>query len=146
MNKTIALLLLFAALLVPVSVDAGGKKGKLSNAVEVTRKDIVRIERVASADIDGMTVTITLDHTAVVLVQGVLRCGSDDPSAIISVVVNGQSEPDPLVCSPRGSIPILHLMTLEPGTHTIKLVVSAANVALIDEIGFLDRRLVVLSY
>lgn len=143
----IALVLVLSLALWPATVDAVAKKGKLTKVVEITRHDFVDIDTdQPSVHIDGFDTTIVLDHEATVLVHGVLVVSNDSGQFAPTVVVDDVPDPDPLVFV-SGAIPILHSITLAPGTHSLSVVVFGVNGHPVPlGFGYRDRRLVILVF
>ena len=158
MRNVIVLFLVTVLGCVPSAVDAKGKKGRLNESLSVTRRDRVEIVRRGSTDfvdVDGLTLTVTVDHEAVVVCHGVVGAGSDTPGFYeVGLSVDGVADPEPLPhhVPTQGSVslPILRSVTFSPGTHVLKVqirgVFGDGTPRPEFELYLWSRRLVVLVY
>lgn len=145
MQRLLALALLLAVAACPLSVEAKGKKGKLNKVVEITRHDFHDLDTdvPGPVEIEGLAVSIELDHEATVLIHGIVGVGGDFGS--LRVVIDGQPESDPLYFPGGRPVPILHTATLSPGTHEIKIAAYARDGEFL-HFGYGERRLVVIVF
>ena len=157
MRNAVVLFLVTMLGCVPSAVEAKGKKGRLNESLTVTRRDEIDLERRGSTDfvdVDGLTVTVTVDHEAVVVCHGVVVAGSDSPGLHdLGLSVDGVADPEPLsqnVPTQTVSLPVLRSVTLSPGTHVLKVQIRGAfgdGTPRPDfQVYLRNRRLVVLVY
>ena len=150
MPRLCILSILLVASLAPLPIAAKGKKGKLNETISVTRTERVELNVPGNTDtdVDGLTVSVTVDHEAIVLVHGVLGFGQRNYGFVqVGISVDEQDDPEPLQYLTNDDtpnvLPLLRSVTLQPGTHSIR-VRMRQSVALQGVL--FDRRFVVLVF
>lgn len=129
MRNAVVLVLVTVLGCVPSAVDAKGKKGRLNESLTVTRRDQVDFVHQGSTDyvdVDGLTLSVTVDHEAIVVCHGVVVLESGAAGFYeVGISVDGAADPEalPQYVPIQGSVsfPILRSVTLSQGTHVLKV-------------------------